>query len=70
MNLCRSFYKHVLGLPVDFNDIEAIDPAYYKNLKTFVLEMPLAESGLENTYTFSAELETFGRQEVRNKFSH
>ncbi|KAM1806044.1 hypothetical protein ACFX11_029236 [Malus domestica] len=29
----RSFYKHILGVKVTYNDIEAVDPDYYKNLK-------------------------------------
>jgi surface protein len=27
----KSFYKHVLGLPTDFSDIEANEPDYYKS---------------------------------------
>jgi E3 ubiquitin-protein ligase HUWE1 len=57
----RSFYKHVLGNPVEYNDIEAIEPDYYKSLKQ-ILEMPLDELGLE--LTFSADTQTFGRHEV------
>ena len=29
----RSFYKHMLGLPLTHEDIEAVDPEYYKNLR-------------------------------------
>lgn len=58
----RSFYKHVLGMPVDYSDIEAIEPDYYKSLKQ-ILEMPLDMLGLE--LTFSAEAHTFGRVEVK-----
>jgi hypothetical protein len=25
-----SFYKHILGLPVNYHDIESIDPEYFK----------------------------------------
>ena len=28
----RSFYKHMLGSPITYEDIEAVDPEYYKNL--------------------------------------
>lgn len=28
----RSFYKHMLGVPVDYRDMEALDPEYYKSL--------------------------------------
>jgi E3 ubiquitin-protein ligase HUWE1 len=57
----RSFYKHVLGNPVEYADIEAIEPDYYKSLKQ-ILEMPLDLLGLE--LTFSAETTHFGRHEV------
>lgn len=33
----RSFYKHMLGVSVNYTDMEAIDPEYYKNLK-WILE--------------------------------
>lgn len=33
VHFTRSFYKHILGVKVTYHDIEAIDPAYYKNLK-------------------------------------
>lgn len=29
----RSFYKHMLGLALTYEDIEAVDPEYYKNLR-------------------------------------
>ena len=29
----RSFYKHMLGIPVSTNDMEAIDPQFYKSLR-------------------------------------
>lgn len=58
----RSFYKHVLGMPVDFQDIEATEPDYYKTLRQ-VLETPL--DLLMMDLTFSAEIQTFGHTEVR-----
>jgi E3 ubiquitin-protein ligase HUWE1 len=57
----RSFYKHLLGMAVDYNDIEAIEPDYFKSLKQ-ILDMPLDMLGLE--LTFSAEANTFGKYEV------
>jgi HECT-domain (ubiquitin-transferase) len=54
----HSFYKHILGVPVTYQDMEAIDPTYYKNLVT-ILSMPLEVLGLE--LTFSAESNEFGR---------
>jgi E3 ubiquitin-protein ligase HUWE1 len=29
----RSFYKHMLGLPVSVGDLEAIEPDYFKSLQ-------------------------------------
>lgn len=28
----RAFYKHILGQPLSIQDMEDIDPEYYKNL--------------------------------------
>lgn len=53
----RSFYKHMLGVSVLPNDMEAIDPEYYKNLK-WILENDMEASGLE--LTFSLEIDDFG----------
>lgn len=33
VHFTRSFYKHILEVKVTYQDIEAIDPDYYKNLK-------------------------------------
>ena len=47
----RSFYKHILGHPIVFTDIEAIDPEYYKNLK-WILENDIDTAGLDQTFSF------------------
>ena len=65
--ILRSFYKHVLGLPIDYLDIEAVEPDYYKSLKQ-ILEVPLEDLGLE--LTFSAEAHTFGWIEVSSIISY
>lgn len=54
----HSFYKHILGVPVTYTDMEAIDPTYYKNLVQ-ILQIPLEDLGLD--LTFSAETNEFGR---------
>ena len=59
--LCRSFYKHLLGMPVDFQDIEATEPDYYKTLRQ-ILDTPL--DLLMMDLTFSAEIQKFGHTEV------
>jgi E3 ubiquitin-protein ligase HUWE1 len=57
----RSLYKHMLGVQPTHHDMEAIDPDYYRNLKT-ILEFNLADIGLD--LTFSIEDHSFGRSQV------
>lgn len=57
----RSFYKHMLGIPVGYQDLEALEPEYYKSLMA-IIEHPLDLLGLD--LTFSAELNEFGRVEI------
>jgi len=57
----RSLYKHMLGMEPTHHDMEAIDPDYYRNLKT-ILEYNLEEIGLD--LTFSIEDHSFGRSQV------
>jgi E3 ubiquitin-protein ligase HUWE1 len=57
----RSLYKHMLGVEPTHEDMEAIDPDYYRNLKT-ILEYPLEDIGLD--LTFSIEDHSFGRSQV------
>jgi E3 ubiquitin-protein ligase HUWE1 len=57
----RSLYKHMLGMKPTHDDMEAIDPDYYRNLKT-ILEYNLADIGLE--LTFSIEDHSFGRSQT------
>jgi len=56
----RSFYKHMLGQALTVEDIEAVDPAYYKNL-VWMLQNDITDV-LE--LTFTAESDFFGRKEV------
>jgi len=57
----RSLYKHMLGKEPTHHDMEAIDPDYYKNLKS-ILEYDVADLGLD--LTFSIEDHSFGRCQV------
>eukprot|EP00536_Pseudo-nitzschia_multiseries_P010994 jgi/Psemu1/326262/estExt_fgenesh1_pg.C_3550003 len=57
----RSLYKHMLGKEPTHDDMEAIDPDYYKNLKT-ILEYNLGDLCLD--LTFSVEDHSFGRNQV------
>ncbi|KAK0535588.1 E3 ubiquitin-protein ligase tom1 [Tilletia horrida] len=56
----RSFYKHILGKPVDYRDMEAVDPEYYKSLE-WILENDI-EDVLDLNFTMDAE--DFGETRV------
>lgn len=62
--LYRSFYKHVLGVPVDFSDMEAVEPDYYKTLQQ-ILDNPI--ESLMMDLTFTAESHMFGIHKVCSK---
>ena len=61
----RSFYKHMLGQPVSYHDLEGIEPEYYKSLKQ-ILTMPLELLGLDDSMTLSAESNDFGHVETKD----
>jgi E3 ubiquitin-protein ligase HUWE1 len=52
----RSFYKHILGVPVHYSDMEALDFAFYKNLR-WILKNDITD--LDLMFTF--EHEVFGK---------
>ncbi|XP_016145867.1 LOW QUALITY PROTEIN: E3 ubiquitin-protein ligase HACE1-like [Sinocyclocheilus grahami] len=56
----RSFYKHILGIPVSYQDVSSIDPEYAKNLQ-WILDNDISDLGLE--LTFSVETDVFGTKE-------
>ncbi|KAI9321546.1 hypothetical protein BX666DRAFT_2072991 [Dichotomocladium elegans] len=56
----RSFYKHILGRQVDYRDVEAIDPEYYKSL-VWILENDITDV---IDLTFSVETDDFGTTKV------
>lgn len=53
----RSFYKHILGIPVTYKDVASIDPEYAKNLQ-WLLDHDINNLGLD--LTFSVETDVFG----------
>ncbi|KAK6170136.1 hypothetical protein SNE40_018604 [Patella caerulea] len=58
----RSFYKHILGIRVNYTDVASIDPEYAKNLQ-WILDHNIDELGLD--LSFSMETDVFGvMQEV------
>eukprot|EP01114_Cavostelium_apophysatum_P006773 TRINITY_DN1823_c0_g1_i4.p1 TRINITY_DN1823_c0_g1~~TRINITY_DN1823_c0_g1_i4.p1 ORF type:complete len:3344 (-),score=945.09 TRINITY_DN1823_c0_g1_i4:44-10075(-) len=52
----RSFYKHILKQPVNYQDMEAIDPEYFKNLK-WILDNDITDILDLN---FTSQQEEFG----------
>lgn len=56
----RSFYKHILGRTVDYRDVEALDPEYYKSL-VWILENDITDIF---DLTFSMETDFFGTKET------
>uniref|UniRef100_A0A8C4X271 HECT-type E3 ubiquitin transferase n=1 Tax=Eptatretus burgeri TaxID=7764 RepID=A0A8C4X271_EPTBU len=56
----RSFYKHILGIPVNYQDVASMDPEYAKNLQ-WILDNDISDLGLE--LTFSVETDVFGAME-------
>ncbi|PWN36578.1 HECT-domain-containing protein [Meira miltonrushii] len=56
----RSFYKHILGKAVDYRDLEAIDPEYFKSLQWML------ENDIEDVLdlTFTVDNEEFGETTV------
>ena len=58
----RPFYKHMLNIPLNYDDMEAFDPDYHKSL-VYMLEHPLVESGLDYL-TMSATTDYFGMETV------
>ncbi|CAH8630885.1 unnamed protein product [Dicrocoelium dendriticum] len=59
----RSFYKHILGVPVKCSDLESDDYEFYKGLE-FLLKNHISDLGYE--LTFSTEISEFGKTETRD----
>ncbi|PIC34687.1 hypothetical protein B9Z55_014266 [Caenorhabditis nigoni] len=59
----RAFYKHILNLPVRYQDLESEDPAFFKSLD-FLLQNSIDDLDLD--LTFSTEVEEFGVRSVRD----
>ncbi|XP_028411052.1 E3 ubiquitin-protein ligase HACE1-like [Dendronephthya gigantea] len=53
----RSFYKHILGIPVSYQDVSSIDPEYAKNLQ-WILDNDISDLGFD--LTFAVETDVFG----------
>uniref|UniRef100_A0A915D6C7 HECT-type E3 ubiquitin transferase n=1 Tax=Ditylenchus dipsaci TaxID=166011 RepID=A0A915D6C7_9BILA len=59
----RAFYKHILNLPVGYQDMESEDPSYFKSLE-LLLNNPIEDLGTK--LTFSVEMEHFGLRSMQD----
>ncbi|XP_018576077.1 E3 ubiquitin-protein ligase HUWE1 isoform X3 [Anoplophora glabripennis] len=59
----RSFYKHILGIPVKYTDMESEDYSFYRGL-VYLMENNINHLGLD--LTFSTEISEFGVTETRD----
>ncbi|CAF0789519.1 unnamed protein product [Adineta steineri] len=57
----RSFYKHILGIPICYTDMESVDLQFYKNL-VMLLQNDIEQLGLD--LTFSLDASEFGENKV------
>jgi E3 ubiquitin-protein ligase HUWE1 len=46
----RSFYKHILGIPVTYHDLETIDPVFYRSMQQ-ILDLDLDEVDMGLVFT-------------------
>ncbi|GMS94105.1 hypothetical protein PENTCL1PPCAC_16280 [Pristionchus entomophagus] len=59
----RAFYKHILNLPVKYQDLESEDPEFYKSFD-YLLNNPVETMGIDLTFTL--EVEEFGVVSTRD----
>ncbi|KAJ8914753.1 hypothetical protein NQ315_013256 [Exocentrus adspersus] len=59
----RSFYKHILGIPVKYTDMESEDYTFYRGL-IYLMENNM--NHLDVDLTFSTEISEFGVTETRD----
>ncbi|CAH1782935.1 unnamed protein product [Owenia fusiformis] len=59
----RSFYKHILGIPVKYTDMESEDYSFYQGL-VYLLANDISKLGYD--LDFSTEIQEFGVNETRD----
>jgi len=59
----RAFYKHILGVPVKYTDMESVDNEFYKNLVS-ILESDIDTFGVD--LYFSIDINEFGITQSRD----
>ncbi|KAI8588501.1 hypothetical protein BDZ88DRAFT_397137 [Geranomyces variabilis] len=56
----RSFYKSLIDAPVDYKDMEAVDPEFHKSLE-WILQNDITDV---LDLTFSTEIDEFGKKQI------
>ncbi|CAF0785839.1 unnamed protein product [Brachionus calyciflorus] len=59
----RAFYKHILGVPVKYTDMESVDNEFYKNLVS-ILESDIESFGIDLYFTI--DINEFGVTQSRD----
>jgi E3 ubiquitin-protein ligase HUWE1 len=59
----RAFYKHILGVPVKYTDMESVDNEFYKNLVS-IIESDIDTLGVD--LAFSIDINEFGVTQSRD----
>ena len=59
----RAFYKHILGVPVKYTDMESVDNEFFKNLVS-ILESDIDQLGVD--LCFSIDINEFGVTQSRD----
>uniref|UniRef100_A0A158P6V3 HECT-type E3 ubiquitin transferase n=1 Tax=Angiostrongylus cantonensis TaxID=6313 RepID=A0A158P6V3_ANGCA len=62
----RAFYKHILNLPVRYQDLESEDPAFYKSLE-FLLNNPIDDLGLDLNFSGGIWRSFYSRRSIRKQ---
>lgn len=62
----RSFYKHILGIPVKVSDMEAEDYSFYQGL-VYLLEHDIDEIGVELTFSTDVNTHLFSPISLNHK---
>lgn len=57
----RSFYKHILGQPISYHDIEDQDNQFYRSLK-YIVDNNYESLDLEDTFSYREDM--FGKNEI------
>ena len=63
IHFTKSFYKHILGIPSDYTDVQSIDPGYANSLQ-WLLDNDISEFEQDLGLTFSEDQVVLGENRV------